>query len=129
MLVTLRVSGRRAERDSYLRREDEYRNATRKAVADVLTAATMYARVGWTLSDPLHVIGLGYQGASKLRDATDDAMRVLTQVLVTARLLTLDAGLATHLDEVAKCLGETASVVHEAMDSLSAGTGSNCYLG
>ncbi len=104
-----------------MRREDEYRDATRLAIANLLTAAIMYARAGWTLSDPLLVIGLGYQGALKLHAATDEAMRSTTQAQITARLLVLDALLASRLDEFAESLDETASVVHEAMDSLSQG--------
>lgn len=117
VLVTLVVSEARTRRESTNRREDEYREDVRAAIASVLISARNYERQSHAFSDPTMFIGLGFEGAKGLRDATDTAMRELSQSLVVAQLLSIDETLTAQLEGLLEEFDRTASLVHEAMES------------
>jgi len=116
-LLTLYVSGRRSLRDSILRREDEYRKVTREAVARALSEARRFQTEAWAMSNPFFFIGLGYEGAFRLRDETNSAMLALGQALISVRLLALDEALRVPVDSLMDRFESVDAVVHEASDA------------
>ena len=117
VLITLFVAGRRSERDSKIRREDEYRSAVRAAVVSVLSAARTFYQEGGELADPRRFIHLGYEGATELRNRADQAISTLSTTLIEARLLALDRELQKALDDVVGDFEAAARVVHEGVDA------------
>ncbi len=85
-LATLLVSGRRAARDSRITREDAYRDDTRRKVADLLAAATLYERHGRVASDPSRWLDAGQDKAAEFAGYSEQALSRLEAALVLAQL-------------------------------------------
>lgn len=117
VLIGLVVTRRRAKRQSRIEREDAVRADARKSVAELLSASKSFQRHGTFLSDSSLWSSAGHDQVLVWATEADEALDLLQQKLVTARLIIIEPRLASDLDGFASTVEEVSAVIQESVKS------------